>query len=214
MMARDRRSSCENAIREIWTAEEERGEPMRADELDPEELSALREDGLVEVREGLVRLTERGRQEGRQMMRRHRLAERLLSDVLGMDKSSIHAISCEFEHSVAPELEEKICTLLGHPRSCPHGRRIPEGNCCLQAKWVVESAVKPLSAMREGEEGEVVYISTLDPQVARKMTAMGILPRTPIRLVHKRPAYVFEVGLSTFAVDETIADAIFVRTKG
>ncbi|MBZ5721915.1 MAG: ATP-binding cassette domain-containing protein [Acidobacteriia bacterium] len=79
----------------------------------------------------IVELTERGRQRAADIIRRHRLAERLFTDSLALDsESEIEQQACKFEHILSHEATEKICTFLGHPRTCPHGSPIPPGACC------------------------------------------------------------------------------------
>src|SRR5262245_3440487 len=77
-----------------------------------------------------VQLTALGRQTAEEIIRRHRLAERLVVDVLGMTLEESEADACEFEHLLARGVTEAICTLLGHPRFCPHQHPIPPGACC------------------------------------------------------------------------------------
>jgi len=79
----------------------------------------------------IVELTPRGRERAGSIIRRHRLAERLFTDSLAMDsESEIEQQACKFEHILSPEATDKICTFLGHPRTCPHGAPIPRGVCC------------------------------------------------------------------------------------
>src|ERR1700724_2139850 len=79
----------------------------------------------------IVELTPRGRERAGSIIRRHRLAERLFTDSLAMDsESEIEQQACKFEHILSPEATDKICTFLGHPKTCPHGAPIPPGLCC------------------------------------------------------------------------------------
>jgi putative ABC transport system ATP-binding protein len=79
----------------------------------------------------IVELTPRGRQRAADIIRRHRLAERLFTDSLALDsETEIEQQACKFEHILSPEATDKICTFLGHPKTCPHGAPIPAGNCC------------------------------------------------------------------------------------
>ena len=92
-------------------------------------LSASVGDGTL-----IVELTPRGREHAGSIIRRHRLAERLFTDSLAMDnESEIEQQACKFEHILSPEATDKICTFLGHPRTCPHGALIPPGPCCGRA---------------------------------------------------------------------------------
>jgi putative ABC transport system ATP-binding protein len=89
-------------------------------------VSASSGDGTL-----IVELTPRGRERAGSIIRRHRLAERLFTDSLAMDsESEIEQQACKFEHILSPEATDKICTFLGHPRTCPHGAPIPPGPCC------------------------------------------------------------------------------------
>jgi ABC-type glutathione transport system ATPase component len=79
----------------------------------------------------VVELTERGRQRAADIIRRHRLAERLFTDSLALEsESEIEQQACKFEHILSPGATDKICTFLGHPKTCPHGAPIPPGACC------------------------------------------------------------------------------------
>lgn len=93
---------------------------------------ALKPSG-VSTGEGslIIELTTRGRQRAADIIRRHRLAERLFTDSLAMDsETEIEQQACKFEHILSPEATDKICKFLGHPRTCPHGAPIPPGPCC------------------------------------------------------------------------------------
>lgn len=79
----------------------------------------------------IVELTDRGRQRAADIIRRHRLAERLFTDSLSLDsETEIEQQACKFEHILSPEATDKICAFLGHPKTCPHGAPIPPGQCC------------------------------------------------------------------------------------
>jgi putative ABC transport system ATP-binding protein len=79
----------------------------------------------------IVELTSRGRQRAADIIRRHRLAERLFTDSLAMDsETEIEQQACKFEHILSAEATDKICSFLGHPQTCPHGSPIPPGPCC------------------------------------------------------------------------------------
>src|ERR1700719_1192724 len=96
---------------------------------------ALKPTG-VSVGDGsmIVELTDRGRQRAADIIRRHRLAERLFTDSLALDsESEIEQQACKFEHILSHEATDKICTFLGHPKTCPHGAAIPSGRCCGEA---------------------------------------------------------------------------------
>jgi putative ABC transport system ATP-binding protein len=77
-----------------------------------------------------VRLTESGARRARDVVRRHRLAERLFTDTFAIEDAEAQQQACRFEHIITPELDQRICSFLGHPKTCPHGNPIPPGPCC------------------------------------------------------------------------------------
>jgi putative ABC transport system ATP-binding protein len=79
---------------------------------------------------GEVRLTESGTRRARDVVRRHRLAERLFTDTFAIEDAEAHRQACRFEHIITPELDQRICSFLNHPKTCPHGNPIPPGPCC------------------------------------------------------------------------------------
>jgi putative ABC transport system ATP-binding protein len=93
-------------------------------------LARMEDLRLVQVRERQVQLTEKGQNRARDVVRRHRLAERLFKDTFRIDDHEAHTQACKFEHIISPELDQRICTFLGHPTTCPHGNPIPPGDCC------------------------------------------------------------------------------------
>jgi ABC-type glutathione transport system ATPase component len=134
----------DEVLEQLWADRE------RTFHLEPEHFTAAQQRkvvammariGLVELRAGEVAFTPRGEARARSVIRRHRLAERLFMDVLAIrDESSIEKNACTFEHILSPEVTDRICTFLGHPRTCPHGSPIPEGDCCLEASGADASA--------------------------------------------------------------------------
>jgi energy-coupling factor transporter ATP-binding protein EcfA2 len=94
----------------------------------------------------VIELTPSGRQKASDIIRRHRLAERLFTDSLALEsESEIEQQACKFEHILSPEATDKICTFLNHPRTCPHGAPIPLGPCCERALKSAGSQVLQVS---------------------------------------------------------------------
>lgn len=158
-----------------------------------------------------LQLTEKGWDEAQNCIRRHRLAERLLADVLDINKESLHEQGCIFEHVLQKNVEENICILLGHPTLCPHGKPIPEGNCCKNNKDKLRKLVFPLSDCKVKEKVKIVYVKTHNGQIMNKLMALGILPGLTVMLLRKTPSYLFQMGESQFAVDKVLAEKIQVR---
>ena len=98
---------------------------------DPERiLQRMVELQMVERRGAETILTEKSERRARDIVRRHRLAERLFRDTFALGGAEADSQACQFEHIISPELDQKICTFLGHPKTCPHGAPIPQGPCC------------------------------------------------------------------------------------
>jgi putative ABC transport system ATP-binding protein len=93
-------------------------------------LSRMSERHLIEMQNGEAQLTPVGSQRARGVVRRHRLAERLFKDTFAVDDTEARTQACRCEHIISPELDQRICTFLGHPKTCPHGNPIPPGDCC------------------------------------------------------------------------------------
>src|ERR1022692_738301 len=142
----------DEVLEQLWAARE------RTFHEEPEHLTAgqqrkvvamMARIGLVELRDGEVAFTPRGEERARSVIRRHRLAERLFMDVLAIrDEGSIEKNACTFEHILSPEVTDRICTFLGHPRTCPHGSPIPEGDCCLDARGALACPVETLAGAK------------------------------------------------------------------
>jgi len=89
-------------------------------------LHRMTRDGLIQVQPNKeVVLTGAGQERAETMVRRHRLAERLLTDILGLDWADAHEEAHRFEHAISPKVEERILAVLGNPTTCPHGSPIP-----------------------------------------------------------------------------------------
>lgn len=176
-------------------------------------LKDICDSGLGQVVEGSLELNGAGLEEARAVTRRHLLAERLLVDVLDTRAALVEERACRLEHALQDGLEESICRLLGHPTECPHGTPIPPGACCKEDRRAGGRAISPLSRMGGGEGGKVAYLQGTDPDQVRKLMAMGVLPGKSLSLVQRFPSFVFLCGNSEFAVDETIANAIYVRLE-
>jgi putative ABC transport system ATP-binding protein len=95
----------------------------------PESTNVMPEENLR------VDFTSRGEQRAANIIRRHRLAERLFMETLHIEnEAEVEQQACKFEHILSFEATDKICTFLGHPKTCPHGSPIPPGCCCTQAR--------------------------------------------------------------------------------
>lgn len=207
--------AAQEALETLWIETVE----GRRNSLSPQALGG--EDVVAELFRGRfverigegVRFTALGKEEARGVIRRHRLAERLLHDVLDVKGEDMEASACKFEHVLSEGVEESICTLLGHPKECPHAKPIPPGPCCKEGKEITPSVIAPLTKMRKRESGHIVYILTENHPKLQKLLAMGVLPGQRIEIIQTRPSYVFQIGQTQVAVDGEIAGNIFVRLE-
>lgn len=206
---------AEHVLELLWIRGHEEGNPPYLSLLEAsmteETLRELKEMGLVELVNGEWKLTPKGEESARAALRRRRLAERLLVDLLQTADNLLDERACSIEHILHEDLEEAVCTLLGHPKYCPHGGEIPPGRCCEKARSSPTRLIVPLSEMQPNESGRIAYIQTKDTALMQKLMAMGVLPGEPIRLIRRSPSFVFEVHFTQYAVDSNIANCIYVR---
>lgn len=204
--------SAQELLELLWiTTEEEAKAGLVIEGRPPEGVDELVQLDFTKWNGKRLTLTAAGRPEAAQAVRRHRLAERLLVDVLATEEAQVDEHACRFEHVLLDGVDESICTLLGHPRFCPHGKPIPPGKCCKQMQESVERLIAPLYDLQPGQRGQIAYIQMNNPKRLQKLMAMGVLPGVPITLLHRFPSFVFEAGYSQFAVDKEIAADIYVR---
>lgn len=207
-------TSAEEALESLWLTIVERKMPscdIASLAAPPGVAAELESGGMVKINDGRATLTARGHAEAMGCICRHGLAERVLAVVLAVKRPLIHDTGCDFEHLLHRGLDESVCTLLGHPRTCPHGKPIPEGRCCREARTHARKLIAPLSDMKENDSGVVAYLHTADREALHKLLAIGVLPHTGITLVQRSPTIVFQIGRSQFAVDKELAAAVFVR---
>ena len=213
----ERTHKIEEALSTVWEEKEKKScdaehiknkiiEKAKEDLMDD-----LAEEGYISVEKGSVDFTPKGEVIARDMIRRQRLAERLLIDVLEVGRGEMDSTACEFEHILSKEVEESICALLGHPKECPHGLPIPKGKCCQKAKDLIESIVIPLSKLKAGEAGKVVYVLTHKHPQLHKLMSLGVVPGVRILIHQTFPAVVIKVEETQVALEHDIAKEIYVK---
>src|SRR5574337_112813 len=210
--------SQEEILELIWTIEEE-SEKVERDLLikkihlptAEQILNTLIHENYVTITDSRVELTKKGRADARLVIRRHRLAERLLNDVLDVKEDAMDSSACKFEHILDEEVTASICTLLGHPVTCPHGKAIPPGECCEKTNKEIRPVVMPLTELRSGDRAKISYIVTRYHERLDRLSSMGLLPGVQIRLHQRQPTYVIQMGETQIALDTAIARDIYVR---
>jgi DtxR family Mn-dependent transcriptional regulator len=207
---------AEEILEKLWIKLEEDGNlfmEMDSIPISPNDpvVQELSDRALIEVNDGQVSLRPEGKEEGLKVVRRFRLAERLMMDVFNIRGEAAREKACQLEHLLNDGVDTKICSLLNHPSTCPHGKPIPPGECCIEAQRSGNLGVVPLTELKPNEKGEIAYIQTEDNKKMQKLMAMGVLPGNCIRLIQTFPSYIFSVGYSEFAIDTSMAREIFVR---
>lgn len=146
-------------------------------------LKKLVNDGYVEheVR-GDIKLTRKGLEVAVGVVRRNRLAERLLTDVLGMSWDEVYAEACILEHAITPRVEERMVVALGDPQTCPHGHPIPPTDLTEPVRVGI-----PLAQVEAGEKVTVSGVTEQMPEILRYLGQVGIRPGVNLHVVEKAP---------------------------
>jgi DtxR family transcriptional regulator, Mn-dependent transcriptional regulator len=136
---------------------------------------------------------------------------RLFRDLLAAGDDTMEAQACEFEHILSPEATESVCTLLGHPPTCPHGKPIPPGACCSSFERTLRPLVTGLPTFPLGATGRIVFIAPRFHDRMDRLAALGVIPGSTLRLHQRSPSFVIEVGETTIALDPEIAGEVYVK---
>lgn len=177
---------------------------------DREDIDQMEREGLVVANADKVLFTESGERKARSIMRRHRLAEVLTSSILKLKNAEMEKVACQVEHYLHPEVEESICTLLGHPEFCPDGKPIPKGKCCQKGISQISKAVVSLDSLAPGETGKITYVKPGNHSNLHQLISFGLNPGVLVTLHRKSPAYCIKFANTELALDEEIVKNIFV----
>jgi DtxR family Mn-dependent transcriptional regulator len=142
-------------------------------------LRRLAEQGLIRYqRYGRIALTPEGRRRARSVIRRHRLAERLLTDVLDVPLERVHDEACRLEHALSPEVEDRIAQTLGDPEVCPHGNPID-----VQSR----GKARRLTEAAQGRDVTIIGLANESPEVVRYLTEHGLMPPARVTVTGSEP---------------------------
>ena len=203
-------------LEKVWLLQEDgKAEESALDpaEFPPGLLERAEQGGLLSRRHGRLGFSSSGEAAARLIIRRHRLAEVLFSQVLEVPEEEQESQACEFEHVLSEAVTDRICTFLGHPEFCPHQKAIPKGKCCAEYRKVLQPLVSRLSLAPVGAEGRVVMMNPKYHSRLDRLQSLGIAPGAKIRLHQKKPAVVVQVDETTVALDPDIAEEIFMRIE-
>lgn len=206
----------EEILEAVWKADEEGMSSIAAirkicpHEISETDLAVLEKRDLVTRDGDLVLLTFAGRNAAKGVVRRHRLAETLFATILNLDPEKREAIACEVEHTLLPEVEESICTLLGHPTVCPDGKPISPGRCCSAGRTTFTPVVTNLTSLGPGERGRITYIKPKIHSRLHRLTSFGLTPGTIIEVHQRSPAFCVRYEGTEIALNRDVAEDIYV----
>ena len=218
--------TTEMYLKTVFELEEEGIVPMRARIAErlhhsgptvSQTVARMERDGLLHVgTDRRLELTEAGEAKAMRVMRKHRLTERLLTDVIGLEWSLVHEEACRWEHVVSEEVEKRLVAILDHPHSSPYGNPIPGlaelGEDCASEDF--RSGVQPLTS--PGLEGRAVVVRRLgeplqtDVPLLARLHAAGLLPGAEVVVTSVSPGVAVSVGGAVVDLTSTEASHVFV----
>lgn len=222
--------TTEMYLRTILELEEEGQVPMRAriserlHQSGPtvsQTVARMERDGLLLVRgDRHLELTVDGRLEAVRVMRKHRLAERLLADVIGLEWEFVHEEACRWEHVMSEQVERKILGLISTPDMSPYGNPIPgleelglkanpefnEGVISIPARIQASGSASELTLRRIGEPVQI------DPEFLAQLRDLGLVPGAKISVEHSgnRILVTTAGAVEGIALDHDLAAHLFV----
>jgi DtxR family transcriptional regulator, Mn-dependent transcriptional regulator len=173
-----------------------------------EMIKRLRDAGYVEVRGRKLSLTPEGRAVAESVVRKHRLAERLLTDIIGLPWEKAHLEAGRWEHVISDEVEARLVEILGHPTTCPHGNPIPGAG-----------GLEPeLTALSESHRGDHVRLERVTEQIEINLdslaylSAHGFVPGTEAIVASRAPdgTMILDLGPRSIALGPSLAQQLFV----
>ena len=177
----------------------------------PDAVRKMEISGLLSISDDNIELKEKGETRARDLIRRHRLAERLFHDVMYVGMQESEDTACEIEHILSPTVTDSVCSFLGHPPTCPHGKPIPRGKCCSKYSAGMKPLVVRLKELEVGAKGKIVFIAPSENSRIERLASMGIVPGSVLKLKKKRPSFVLETDETVLAVDSAIVEDIYVK---
>lgn len=180
-------------------------------------LEFMHKENYLKVKDGKIIFLPKGRKLGRRIVRKHRLLERFLHNVLGLKKDEVHKEACKLEHALSDDAEEALDKFLNHPRECPDdGRPIPPP-CpreCECRKCGPESGFEV--SLTEIEVGQVGRIRAIKGgrKAVQRLHDMGLVPNVCVTVLKKAPFHgplELEVCGTKLALGRNIAAKVIVE---
>jgi DtxR family Mn-dependent transcriptional regulator len=156
-----------------------------------------------------VSLTLAGQAQALAVIRRHRLWERFLTDVLGLSWDRVHEEACRLEHVTSPLVEERLARLLGEPETCPHGHPLPTA----EGEMAVEAGCY-LAELTAGQRAIVLRVPERDPALLQYLASLGLKPQAIIQVEAAAPfqgPLTVQVGEARHVLGRELASRIVVR---
>jgi DtxR family Mn-dependent transcriptional regulator len=181
-----------------------------------ETLKRLVRDGYIEMDERRqITLTRRGEETAEAVLRRHRLTERFLTDMLGMEWHQVHEEACRLEHFISGAVEARVVAALGQPQTCPHGNPIP-GYVPDARNYLRDHGAQRLMGQPEGQSATILCISEVvedEEELISYLHDKGLMPGTVLRLErYDEPAkmVLLAVGDQQVRISQDVAAKIWV----
>jgi DtxR family Mn-dependent transcriptional regulator len=220
--------TTEMYLRTIFELEEEGIVPLRAriaerlSQSGPtvsQTVARMQRDGLLVLGDDRhLELTDAGRERAVAVMRKHRLAERLLLDVIGLEWRDVHVEACRWEHVMSEQVERRLVELLGHPQLSPYGNPIPgldelgsDAGPVAETHADLQGADAAASTGGTFEVRRIIEIVQNQPDVMTVLHNGGIVPGAVLGLGMDGEAIVADVAGRRTEIDEAIAHGIHVR---
>jgi DtxR family Mn-dependent transcriptional regulator len=208
----------EEYLEAIWELEEEGTQVIQARLAEhlghsaptvSETVRRLRSDGYIEVDGRILLLTEAGRERAESVVRKHRLAERFLLEVIGIPWHQTHIEACRWEHVMSDEVEARITAIMNNPTTCAHGNPIPGAKL----------PARDLRPLADAEEGDRVRLERVTEQVEVDLDALiyldshGFIPGAEATVKSKAPDGTLNLDLKegTMAMGPTLARLLYVE---
>jgi DtxR family Mn-dependent transcriptional regulator len=173
-----------------------------------EMIRRIRDEGYIEIRGRSLVLTDKGRSVAESVVRKHRLAERLLTDIIGLPWDKAHVEAGRWEHVISDDVEARLVEVLGHPTTCPHGNPIPGSG----------GATPPAFMLSDSHQGDHVRLERvtemieIDQDSLSYLSAHGFVPGTEAVVTSRAPdgTLILDLGRQTIALGPSLAQQLFV----
>lgn len=214
--------ATEMYLRTVWELEEEGIPALRARLVErlgvsapavSETVNKLVDEGLLELDDKRrVHMTDQGQKLAASVMRKHRLAERLLTDVIGLDWEEAHNEACRWEHVISDRVEQRLSEVLGDPATSPFGNPIPHSTTAQPWSDVMTAA----EAADDGRSGAIAHISErlqVDVDTMRRLRENGIQPGVVATLENTDDGISVRTGDGQVVLDPTMAELVWIAAS-